>query len=60
MLIKIVCLFLFNENEKYNFDEILEVKNDNNNLGKIERESVNVEKETNEKIDDINMTKKDS
>ena len=60
VLIKIVCLFLFNENEKYNFDEILEVKNDNNNLGKIERESVNVEKETNEKIDDINMTKKDS
>ena len=60
VLIKIVCLFLFNETEKYNFDEILEVKNDNNNLGKIERESVNAEKETNEKIDDINMTKKDS
>ena len=60
VIIKIVCLFLFDENEKYNFDEILEVKKDNNDLGKIERESVNIEKETNEKSDDMNNIKKDS
>ena len=39
IIIKIVCLILFDESEKYNFKEI----EDNNDLGKIERESTTIE-----------------
>ena len=55
-LVKIICLILFDENEKYNFNEI-EVKND---LGKIERESIQVEKENNVKNNDMDKTDKDN
>ena len=34
IIIKIICLILFDENEKYNFEEI----EGNNDIGKIERE----------------------
>ena len=54
VIVKIICLILFDENEKYNFDEI-EVKND---LGKIERESIQVEKENNVKNNDMDKTDK--
>ena len=54
IIVKIICLILFDENEKYNFDEI-EVKND---LGKIERESIQVEKENNVKNNDMDKTDK--
>ena len=40
IIIKIVCLILFDENEKYNFDEL----EGNNDLGKIERESTKIER----------------
>ena len=53
-LVKIICLILFDENEKHNFNEI-EVKN---NLGKIERESIPVEKENNVKNNDMDKTDK--
>ena len=39
IIIKIVCLILFDESEKYNIKEI----EDNNDLGKIERESTTIE-----------------
>lgn len=42
VVIKIICLILFNENKKYNFEEI-GLKND---IGKIERDSQPVEEET--------------
>jgi hypothetical protein len=54
VIVKIICLILFDENEKYNFDEI-EVKND---LWKIERESIQVEKENNVKNNDMDKTDK--
>ena len=54
VIVKIICLILFDENEKYNFNEI-EVKND---LGKIERESIQVEKENNVKNNDMDKTDK--
>ena len=43
IIIKIICLIMFNENEKYNFEEIEK----NNDLGKIERESAKVEEKHN-------------
>ena len=42
IIIKIVNFFLFDENEKYNFEE----NEDDNDLGKIERESGQVEEQT--------------
>ena len=38
VIIKIICLFLFDENEKYNFNE-----NEENDIGKVQRESTNME-----------------
>ena len=38
VIIKIICLFLFDENEKYNFNE-----NEENVIGKVQRESTNTE-----------------
>ena len=44
VIIKIICLFFFDENEKYNFDE----NEENNNLGKIEKESKFIEQKVKE------------
>ena len=44
VIIKIVCLFFFNENEKYEFEEF----EDENDLGKIERESKTIDEKSND------------
>ena len=43
-MIKIFCLLMFDENEKFDFNE---VKLDDEDLGKIERETKGKEKEKN-------------
>ena len=44
VIIKIICLFFFDENEKYKFDE----NEENNNLDKIEKESKFIEQKVKE------------
>ena len=46
IIIKLVCLFLFNENEKYNFEEI-------DNIGDLKRDSSTIEGKKDENFSEM-------